>query len=418
MSGPTFEVFTLFPEAIAAFVRGGLVGKALAQGLVAVHCTDFRDFTSDRHRTVDDAPYGGGAGMVMKVEPVVAALEAVEAARGPMHRILVTPSAPRFDQRAAERLAGLPRLGILCGRYEGIDDRVREGYVDECLSLGDFVLNGGEVAALAIIEAVSRLCEGVIGNPDSARGDSFAGGASGAWLEHPHYTRPPEFRGRRVPEILLGGDHSAIAKWRAEAAWRRTWEIRPDLRELRPHAPRRLVVAFDLRSAGGISSAEISRLRVEIAPLVAEAPVFIIGPKRLDPGAVRDLRDLRRHLRRELGTAPQVVEIAQASRPRAIRRVAELLDRLELRAPEGAAPPPVVLLLTPPGAQPSDEEVDAVFAPDLFMRGEARIELAPSPRMIESSQPWLAEVMHLVAAAFAHLRARSVGEALSGPLHP
>ena len=418
MSGPTFEVFTLFPEAIAAFLRGGLVGKALAQGLVAVHCTDFRDFTSDRHRTVDDAPYGGGAGMVMKIEPVVAALEAVEAARGPMHRILVTPSAPRFDQRAAERLARLPRLGILCGRYEGIDDRVREGYIDECLSLGDFVLNGGEVAALAIIEAVSRLCEGVIGNPDSALGESFSGGVGGAWLEHPHYTRPPEFRGRRVPAVLLGGDHGAIARWRAEAAWRRTWEIRPDLRALRPRAERRLVVALDLRGVGGISSAEIARFRAEVAPLLADTPILLIGPRRLDPGALRDLRDLRRRIRRELGEAPQVVEICSEGRVGAIHRVAELLDLLDLRVSESAGRPPVVLLLTPRGPEggEGDRDVDAVFAPDLHQGAEARIELAPSPQMIESSQPWLAEVTHLAVAVFAHLRARSVGGALTGPL--
>ena len=131
MSGPTFEVFTLFPEAIAGFLRGGLIGKAAQQGLVTVHCTDYRDFTSDRHRTVDDAPYGGGPGMVMKIEPVVAALESVAAARGPMHRVLLTPSGPRFDQRAARRLARMPRIALLCGRYEGIDDRVREAHTDE-----------------------------------------------------------------------------------------------------------------------------------------------------------------------------------------------------------------------------------------------------------------------------------------------
>ena len=245
MSGPTFEVFTLFPDAIAGFLRGGLIGKAAEQGLVAVHCTDYREFTHDRHRTVDDTPYGGGPGMVMKIEPVVAALESVAAARGPMHRVLLTPSAPRFDQRAARRLTRYPRIALLCGRYEGIDDRVREGHVDECLSLGDFVLNGGEVAALAIIEAVARLCEGVLGNPESAARDSFSAADlsdgtdqtdekdTGPWLEFPQYTRPLEFRGRRVPPVLLRGDHAEIARWRAEQAWRRTWMLRPDIRPAR-----------------------------------------------------------------------------------------------------------------------------------------------------------------------------------------
>lgn len=225
MSGPTFEVFTLFPDAIAGFLRGGLIGKAAQQGLVAVHCTDYRDFTSDRHRTVDDAPYGGGPGMVMKIEPVVTALESVAAARGPMHRVLLTPSGPRFDQRAARRLALMPRIALLCGRYEGIDDRVREVYADECLSLGDFVLNGGEVAALAIIEATARLVPGVMGNATSALEESHSDGL----LEYPHYTRPAEFRGWEVPEVLRSGDHARVARWRRAQSLARTLADRPDL---------------------------------------------------------------------------------------------------------------------------------------------------------------------------------------------
>ncbi|HRI08840.1 MAG TPA: tRNA (guanosine(37)-N1)-methyltransferase TrmD [Nannocystaceae bacterium] len=401
MSGPTFEVFTLFPAAIQAFLGGGLIGKALAQGLVAVHCTDYRDFTHDRHRTVDDTPYGGGAGMVMRIEPVVAALEAVEAARGPMHRILVTPSAPRFDQRAAERLAALPRLGILCGRYEGIDDRVREAHVDECLSLGDFVLNGGEVAALAIIEAVARLCEGVIGNPESAVGESFALAPRGGWLEHPHYTRPPEFRGRRVPEVLLGGNHQEIARWRAEAAWRRTWEIRPDLRDTE-HPPRRVALAVD-RRPGGISPAvDLSHLRE-----LAGAPVYVLGPRSGGPALLRDLRQLRRQARRDLGGPPHIVAVTEPG-VGGIARLPELLDLLEVRDEPGGDPSPLVLLLTVSGDP--DPGVDALYAPaeDLFVRGG--FELARSPRMIESSQPWSAgEVRDLAAAAFAHLRAGGRG---------
>ena len=244
-----FEVFTIFPAMIEAFVDSGLMGKAIARELVAVHCTDLREFSHDRHRSVDDAPFGGGAGMVMKPGPVVEALEQVEAARGPMHRIVLTPSAPRFDQRAAERLAGHDRIALLCGRYEGIDDRVREHWADECLSIGDFVLNGGEVAAAVIIEAVARLREGVLGNPESIAGESFAEGSDdlatedarnddvhrwrpGLVLEHPQYTRPAEFRGHAVPEVLLGGDHGAVEAWRRRVACLRTWALRPDLR---PH---------------------------------------------------------------------------------------------------------------------------------------------------------------------------------------
>ena len=225
-----FEVLTIFPAAIEAFVGAGLMAKAITRELVAVHCTDPREFTTDRHRSVDDAPFGGGAGMVMKPGPVVDALEHVEAARGPMHRILLTPSAPRFDQRAAERLASHDRIALLCGRYEGIDDRVREHWVDECLSIGDFVLNGGEVAAAVIIEAVSRLREGVLGNPESIAGESFASEdwQPGVVLEHPQYTRPAEFRGHAVPPVLLGGDHEAIARWRRRVACLRTWALRPD----------------------------------------------------------------------------------------------------------------------------------------------------------------------------------------------
>lgn len=230
-----FEVLTLFPAAIESFVSAGLLGKAIEKGLVAVHCTDIRAFTTDRHRTVDDAPFGGGAGMVIKAEPVVLAIESVEAARGRAHRVLLTPSAPRLDQRTVERLAGMPRIALLCGRYEGIDDRVREHWVDECISLGDFVLGGGEVAALVVIEAVARLLEGVVGNPDSITGDSFSHEGAGApLLEYPQYTRPAVFRDHAVPEVLLGGDHAAIERWRMEAALRRTWALRPELRTREP----------------------------------------------------------------------------------------------------------------------------------------------------------------------------------------
>ncbi len=232
----TFELITLFGDAVQGFLGAGLMAKAIESGRLAVHCTDPRDFSHDRHRTVDDAPFGGGPGMVMKAEPVVDALEHVVAQRGPVHTILVTPSAPRFDQAAARRLAQQPRIAILCGRYEGIDDRVREGFVDECLSLGDFVLNGGELAALAIVEAVGRLAPGVLGNPASTALESFsatevheAEGLERPPLEHPQYTRPEVFRGREVPAVLRSGDHGRIERWRRQVGWLRTWRIRPAL---------------------------------------------------------------------------------------------------------------------------------------------------------------------------------------------
>lgn len=404
MTGPTFEVFSLFPAAISSFLEFGLIGKALSEGRVAVHCTDFREFTSDRHRTVDDAPYGGGAGMVMKIEPVVAAMEAVEAARGPMHRILVTPSAPRFDQRAAERLARLPRIGVLCGRYEGIDDRVREAYVDECISLGDFVLNGGEVAALAIIEAVARLSDGVLGNPESAVGESFAAVSRGLWLEHPHYTRPPEFRGLRVPDVLLRGDHLEISRWRAVTACQRTWQIRPELRGTRVlGASRPLLLALDLRGAGEISQEDLA---VQAARL--GLPVLTLGPG----SPLRDLKALRRSVRREFcGRAPQILGLsALETAPKILTQAGEVLDRLEILAgdhPDGSSGPLVLLL---PCGGKIDPDVDACYAPSKMQAEEAGIELASSLGMIESSQPWPpGGVVYLAAAALVHLRGAPVG---------
>lgn len=411
--GLAFEVFTLFPDAVKAFLRGGLIGKAVEQGLVAVHCTDYREFTRDRHRTVDDTPYGGGAGMVMKIGPVVAALEAVEAERGPMHRILVTPSAPRFDQRAAERLASLPRIALLCGRYEGIDDRVRERYVDECLSIGDFVLNGGESAALVIIEAVARLREGVLGNPESIAGESFsvapthAGGISsaGPWLEHPHYTRPVDFRGAAVPPVLLSGDHQAIARWRAEEACRRTWALRPDLRPAPTlgERPVYLGVILSPRRRGDDSPRgdHLARLRE-----IADLPVALVGrpdPEELGEIApavcVRDLKALRRQLRRSHGQRPQVVALVDAEDTGGAEGAASatetiddprlLLDLLAIRrdpADSGdAAPPPLVLLVG--CGRDLLEKVDALYAPSPTSPPRDGLELAPSARMIESSQP-------------------------------
>jgi len=218
-----YQVVTLFPELVEAAINVGLLGKAVAAGVVQVTCISPRRFTTDRHQSVDDTPYGGGSGMVLSVEPIAKALDELDA-DSRSHRVLLTPAAARFDQAAARRLSALPSLTLVCGRYEGFDERVR-GLVDEELSLGDFVLNGGEIAALAIIEATARLLPNVIGNSRSLDEESHADGL----LEYPQYTRPRSFRGQEVPAVLLSGDHARIARWRRREALAKTCRMRPDL---------------------------------------------------------------------------------------------------------------------------------------------------------------------------------------------
>jgi tRNA (guanine37-N1)-methyltransferase len=223
----TIDVVTIFPRMIAAPVAEGIVRRAVEAGLAQVAVHDLRDYSDDRHRTVDDAPFGGGPGMVLKAEPFFRALDAVlPEGPGPAAAVvLLSPRGRRFDQRAARRYAGLRRLVLLCGRYEGIDERVAEGVASEEVSLGDFVLTGGEVAALAVVEAVVRLLPGALGDGASAERDSFADGL----LDFPHYTRPQRVRGRDVPEVLLSGDHDRIESWRRREALRSTLTRRPDL---------------------------------------------------------------------------------------------------------------------------------------------------------------------------------------------
>jgi tRNA (guanine37-N1)-methyltransferase len=220
-----FEVVTIFPEMFASVLAAGVLGKGIAAGLVDVGFTNPRDFTADRHRSVDDAPYGGGVGMVMRVEPLVAAVEAIVAARGPAHRILLSPAGRPLTQARVRALAGKGRIVLVCGRYEGVDERVRELTIDEELSLGDFVLTGGEIAAMAVIDAVARYVPGVLGDATSVDEESFSSGL----LEAPCYTRPAEFRGLKVPDILLSGHHERIKAWRAAEARARTERVRPDL---------------------------------------------------------------------------------------------------------------------------------------------------------------------------------------------
>jgi len=221
-----FDVVTIFPRMIEAGLAEGVVGRGIEKGLVDVRVHDLRVFTSDRHRTVDDVPYGGGPGMVMKVEPFVRALETIRADRGtPGAVVLLSPQGRRFDQVEAGRLRALDHVVLLCGRYEGIDERVREMVATEELSIGDFVVSGGETPALVVIDAVSRLVPGVVGDQESVEQDSFAQGI----LDHPHYTRPAEYAGRRVPDVLLSGHHAEVRRWRMKQALRRTLERRPDL---------------------------------------------------------------------------------------------------------------------------------------------------------------------------------------------
>ena len=222
------DVLTIFPALFEPFRTTSLLGAACEQGRVELRVHDLRDWTTDRHRTVDDTPYGGGPGMVMRPEPLVEAIEALAGPKGAGRRarvLLLSPQGRRFDQERAQALAGAAHLVLVCGRYEGVDQRVVEISVDEEVSIGDYVLAGGELPALVVIEAVSRLLPGVMGNPASAEIESFQTGL----LEAPHYTRPAVFRGLEVPAVLRSGDHEAIARWRAEQARAITKRRRPDL---------------------------------------------------------------------------------------------------------------------------------------------------------------------------------------------
>ena len=225
------DVVTIFPGMIEAPTGDGIVGRAAAAGLVRITAHDLRAYSEDKHRTVDDAPFGGGPGMVMKAEPFLRAVEAIGGAPGERRAVvLLSPRGKPFDQGLAARYAGLDRLVLLCGRYEGVDERVREALAAEEVSVGDFVLTGGEVAALAVVEATVRLLPGALGDEGSAEADSFVDGL----LDHPHYTRPAVVRGRAVPEALLSGDHGRIRLWRRKEALRATRERRPDLLEKAP----------------------------------------------------------------------------------------------------------------------------------------------------------------------------------------
>ncbi len=220
-----FDLFTLFPEVFEPYLQSSILQRARQRGLLEVNLYNIRDWTSDRHHVTDDEPYGGGGGMVMKPEPIFAAVEGILGSPPACPVVLLTPQGRPFNQAVAQELAQQPRLALLCGRYEGVDERVRLHLVSDEISIGDYVLTGGELPALVVVDAVTRFLPGVLGDPGGAWDDSHAMGL----LEYPHYTRPPEFRGWRVPDTLLSGDHARIARWRREQALLRTKQRRPDL---------------------------------------------------------------------------------------------------------------------------------------------------------------------------------------------
>ncbi len=220
-----FDILTLFPAMFEGPLTESILKRARERGLLSVHLHNIRDYTTDKHHSVDDTPYGGGGGMVMQAPPLVAAVEDVRGQDADAPVILLTPQGRVFTQTVAHELAQHERLILVCGRYEGVDERVRALAITDEISVGDFVLTGGELAAMIIVDAVARLIPGVLGARWAAEEDSHAMGL----LEYPHYTRPPEFRGLRVPDVLLSGDHGAVERWRREQAIRRTWRRRPDM---------------------------------------------------------------------------------------------------------------------------------------------------------------------------------------------
>lgn len=222
-----FDILTIFPDIFTSPFEHSILKRAREAGLIDINLVNIRDFAADRHKMTDDYPYGGGSGMVMKPEPIAKALRHVEQIAGRGRVILLSPSGKRFDQAVARRLSNERHLVLICGRYEGIDERVRERFVDEEMSVGDYILTGGEFPAMVIVDAVSRLIPGVLGCAESPEEESF----SRDILEYPQYTRPPEFEGMKVPDVLLSGNHAEIARWRRREALKKTILVRPDLME-------------------------------------------------------------------------------------------------------------------------------------------------------------------------------------------
>jgi tRNA (guanine37-N1)-methyltransferase len=221
------DILTIFPDMVVAPLRESIIGKAIDRKLIEVRVSNIRDFASGPHNTTDDRPFGGGSGMVMKPEPLAAAIDSVRTADPSARVILLSPQGRMFKQAIAFELSRLDHICLVCGRYEGVDERIRCHYVDDAISIGDYVITGGELPALVVLDAVARLVPGVLGSDESATEESFVGGL----LEYPHYTRPEVFAGHRVPEILLSGNHGTIRRWRRQQSLLRTWQRRPDLLE-------------------------------------------------------------------------------------------------------------------------------------------------------------------------------------------
>ncbi len=222
-----FDVFSLLPQVLQPYLDASILQRAIQNNLLEVFLHDIRSWTTDKHHVTDDTPFGGGGGMVMKPEPIFAAVEDVLGSPPACPLILLTPQGRTYTQRIAQELSTYPRIALLCGRYEGVDERVREHLVSDEISIGDYVLTGGEIPALLLIDSIARLIPGALGDPDGAQDDSFASGL----LEYPHYTRPAEFRGWRVPDVLLSGNHAKIERWRRDQSLLRTYRRRPDLLE-------------------------------------------------------------------------------------------------------------------------------------------------------------------------------------------
>lgn len=220
-----FDVFTLFPEVFQPYLQTSIIQRSIDHGLMNVHLHNIRDWTTDKHHVTDDTPYAGGGGMVMKPEPIFASVEGVLGVPPTCPVILLTPQGRVFSQKIAQELSKLPQIALVSGRYEGVDERVRQHLVTDEISIGDYVLTGGELPAMILIDAVTRLLPGALGDPDGAMDDSHASGL----LEYPHFTRPPVFRGWGVPDVLLSGNHAQITRWRREQSLQRTWKRRPDL---------------------------------------------------------------------------------------------------------------------------------------------------------------------------------------------
>ncbi len=237
-----FDIITLFPEFFKNVFSSGILGKALEKGFIEVRVYDLRDFAEGKHKQVDDRPFGGGEGMVLKPEPIFTAVEKIRNGEE-IPVLLLSPQGERFDSHLAERLATQSRLILICGRYEGVDERVIENLITKEISIGDYVLTGGEPAAVVVVDAISRFVPGVVGKLESVRKDSFFDGL----LDFPHYTRPREFRGMRVPEVLFSGNHAEINKWRRMKAIEKTWERRPDLLKRRKLSPEEMKILKEIK---------------------------------------------------------------------------------------------------------------------------------------------------------------------------